>query len=60
MNLSAQQVEEVNKLLEKEDLGFPEFRQTVSLSGNNQSWVRKALKNSGKGSVELRKLFDLT
>lgn len=60
MNLNAQQVEKANELLQKEDLGFPEFRQTVSLSGNNQSWVRKALKNSGKGSTELRKLFDLT
>ncbi len=59
MNLNAHQVEEVNQLLEKEDLGFPEFRRTISLSGNNQSWVAKALKKSGKGSKRLRELFGL-
>lgn len=59
MGLNARQVEEVNKLLMTEDLGFPEFRKTISLSGNNQSWVAKALKKSGKGSKRLRELFDL-
>lgn len=59
MGLNAQQVEEVNKLLMAEDLGFPEFRKSVSLSGNNQSWIQKALKKSGKGSKRLRELFDL-
>jgi len=59
VNLNADQVQEVNALLEKEDLGFPEFRRTVSLSGNNQSWIQKALKNTGKGSPRLRELFGL-
>ncbi len=59
MGLNARQVEEVNQLLEKEDLGFPEFRKTISLSGNNQSWVAKALKKSGNGSARLRELFGL-
>lgn len=59
MGLNARQVEEVNQLLEKEALGFPEFRKTISLSGNNQSWIQKALKKSGKGSKRLRELFDL-
>ena len=59
MNLNAQQVEEVNQLLEKEDLGFPEFRKTISLSGNNQCWVQKALKKTGNGSARLRELFGL-
>lgn len=59
MVLNARQVEEVNKLLMAEDLGFPEFRKSVSLSGNNQSWIQKALKKSGNGSKRLRALFDL-
>lgn len=59
LNLTAEQVQEVNQLLEKEKLGFPEFRRTVSLSGNNQNWVYKALKNTGNGSARLRELFGL-
>lgn len=56
MNLSPSQLEEVNTLLGKEELGFPEFRRTISSTGGNYQWVRKALTNSGKGSERLREL----
>jgi len=59
LNLTVEQVEEVNELLQKEKLGFPEFRMSIAVSGNNQCWVQKALKKTGNGSARLRELFGL-
>ena len=59
MSLTPTEIIEVNELLAQEDLGFPEFRRTVSKTGANVAWVRKALSVSGKGSPRLRELFGL-
>lgn len=56
MSLTPTEIEEVNNLLAVEDLGFPEFRRSVSKSGANMGWIRKALSLSGKGSPRLREL----
>lgn len=59
MKVNAEKIQEINELLEKEDLGFPEHRKTVQSSGGNLNWIRKALTVSGKGSPRLRELFGL-
>ncbi len=57
MSLTPTEVEEVNALLSKEELGFPEFRKTIGKTGANVAWVRKALSSTGKGSPRLRELI---
>lgn len=52
-------VEEINKLLKVENLGFPEYRKEIGSSGHNYAWVKKALAKSGLGSPKLRELLDL-
>lgn len=59
MNLNSDQLEELNKHLKEEELGFPEFRTEVSRTGANYQWVKKALERSGKGSATLRALLGL-
>ena len=59
MSMTADQVKEANELLEKEKLGFPDFRNSVNVLGSNQVWIHKALKKTGKGSPRLRELFGL-
>ncbi|MGL5013375.1 MAG: hypothetical protein ACRC6V_03670 [Bacteroidales bacterium] len=37
-------IDELNTLIEKEMPGLPDFRSTVSNSGSNLAWLRKAVK----------------
>jgi hypothetical protein len=44
MNLSDNELQELNKLLKDKDLLLPEFRRTVTSSGHNYKWLQSSLR----------------
>lgn len=59
MNLSKNELAELNQLLAKTKLGLPDFRREIGPSGNNYQWVRKALKNKAGVPDRLRELLNI-
>ena len=58
MNLSHEELLELNKLLKKEKLDLPEFRREVSPSGTNYMWLRKnILKKNPNVCSRIRELL---
>ena len=61
MALTKDEIKEINTLLADKSLDIPDFRRTISESGQNAAWVKKKLltnpKNQG-ASARLRQLID--
>lgn len=57
MKLTQEIVNEINLMLKKEKLGFPDYRREIDLSGKNYQWLKKAIGKSDKASDRLKELF---
>lgn len=49
MNLNTNELEELNSLLADKKIDIPEFRRSVTASGNNYAWLQRniAIRNPG-------------
>lgn len=52
-------LDRLNSLIRKSNLGLPEFRSHVDSSGRNLKWLKKVVVSNPKASNELKELLNM-
>lgn len=61
MILSKETCERLNELLKDKSIDIPDFRRTVSHTGNNVEWLRKRIQTRNKNlNHEIKSILGLT